>query len=251
MTEQEIAAAVQLLVQARRSGGWIDALPVPPASVAEAHAIQDGVAAAIGETVGAFKANSPPGGEPTRGLIYAPTIRSSPARFSVKEAPHRGVEGEVAFRFTHDLPARGEAYTRDQVAQAVVALPAIEIVSARFRDARNRLALEQLADCVANGGLVFGAETREWAQLDMARLHVVLLVNGVPVVDQDGGHPTGDPLGIAVALVNMMRRAVGVKTGQIVTTGSWTGLRFLRPGDHCAVGFETLGAAEVAFDSTA
>ena len=41
---------------------------------------------------------------------------------------------------------------------------------------------------------------------------------------------------------------VGVQAGQLVTTGSWTGLRFLKAGDRCTVNFEHLGAAEVAFE---
>jgi 2-keto-4-pentenoate hydratase len=50
-----------------------------------------------------------------------------------------------------------------------------------------------------------------------------------------------------VALVNMMREQNGVRTGQFVTCGSFTGLRFLKPGDMCGVRFEGLGAAEVTF----
>ena len=38
-----------------------------------------------------------------------------------------------------------------------------------------------------------------------------------------------------------------VDLGQIVTTGSCTGLRFLKPGDRCTVRFENLGEAEVVF----
>ena len=248
MTEQEIAAAVALLIQARRSGKQIEALPVVPSSVAEAHAIQDHLAALLGETVGAFKANAPPGKEPTRGLIFARMIRPSPARIAPSEVPHLGVEGEVAFRFTRALPARDTPYTRGEISGAVVALPAIEVVSARFRNALTRPPLEQLADCIANGALVPGMAMHDWPNFDMARLRVSLLVNGKLVGEQQGGHPTGDPLGVAVALVNMMREASGVKAGQMVTTGSWTGLRFLSPGDHCMVQFENLGEAEVVFD---
>ena len=248
MTEQEIAAAVALLIEARHSGKQIESLPVVPSSVAEAHAIQDHLATLLGETVGAFKANAPLGKEATRGLIFARMIRRSPARIAPSEVPHLGVEGEVAFRFTRALPARDTPYTRDEVFAAVVALPAIEVVSARLGNALTRPPLEQLADCIANGALVFGMEMYDWPNLDMARLRTRLLVNGKLVVEQHGGHPTGDPLGVAVALVDMMRGASGVKAAQIVTTGSWTGLRFLRPGDRCMVQFEKLGEAEVVFD---
>jgi 2-keto-4-pentenoate hydratase len=247
MTEQEIAACVEVLSQARRSGNWIEKLPATPSSVAEAHLIQDRVAGALGEAVGAFKINAFPGQEPTRGLIYARMIRPSPVRIAPAEAPHLGVEVEVAFRFARDLPARNTPYGREEVFEAMAALPAIEVVSSRFRDPKNRPSLEQLADNLINGALVPGNETRDWSRLDLARLHVTLEVNGETIVRKQGGHGGNDPAGFAVALVNAMRDAGGVKAGQIVTTGSWTGLRFLNPGDRCSIHFEGLGGAEVAF----
>lgn len=247
MTEQEMTACIEALAEGRRNGRQIGALPAVPSSVAEAHAIQDRVTAMLGETVGAFKATAPPNTEPTRGVIYANVVRPSPAQFSPVEVPHLGVEGEVAFRFIRDLPARDVAYTREEVASAVAALAAIEVVSGRFHDPRTRPKLEQLADCVANGGLVYGAETKEWRHIDLPRLRVTLWVNDKPVLDQQGGHPIDDPLGVAVTFVNMMRTIGGVSAGQIVTTGSWTGLPFLKPGDHCKVRFEGLGEAEVRF----
>jgi 2-keto-4-pentenoate hydratase len=248
MTNQEIDACVDVLSQARLSGKWIEALPAAPSSAAEAHLIQDRVATALGEAVGAFKINALPGDEPTRGLIYARMIRPSPARIAPAEAPHLGVEAEIAFRFTRDLPARETPYRREEAAEAMSALPAIEVVSSRFREPRARPPLEQLADCLINGALVPGRETREWSRLDLARLQVTLRVNGETAVRRQGGHAGDDPLGFAVALVNAMRGAGGVKAGQIVTTGSWTGLQFLKPGDRCSIDFEGLGGAEVAFE---
>ncbi|MEH2476731.1 2-keto-4-pentenoate hydratase [Nitrobacteraceae bacterium AZCC 2146] len=249
MTEPEIAAAAEILAKARRNGTQIEALPVTPSSVVEAHAIQDRVAALVGEPIGAFKAGAPPDSTPTRGLIEARMIRASPARMSVAEVPHCGVEGEIAFRFNSDLPARDAPYTRDEVAKAVAVLPAIEVVSSRFRDPTSRPRLEQLADCGINGGLVLGPEMADWSHLDLPNLHITFVVNGETVLERDGGHPTDDPLAAAVALANMRRDAGGVKAGQIVTTGSWTGMPFLKPGDRCVVQFETLGGAEVVFDS--
>jgi 2-keto-4-pentenoate hydratase len=45
----------------------------------------------------------------------------------------------------------------------------------------------------------------------------------------------------------MMRTTVGVIAGQFVTCGSFTGLRYFKPGDVCEVKFEGLGAAQLAF----
>ncbi len=249
MTEQEIAACVEALIEARRRGSGIEKLPVTPSSVAEGHLIQDRVAAVLGEAVGGYKINAMPGDEPTRGLIYARMIRPSPARIAPAEAPHLGVEAEIAFRFARDLPARDAPYRREEVVEAMAALPAIEVVSSRFRDPQARSPLEQLADSLINGAFVPGAETQDWSRLDLARLHVTVKVNGETVVKQQGGHGGSDPAGFAVALVNAMRDAGGVKAGQFVTTGSWTGLRFLKPGDRCSIRFEELGGAEVAFES--
>lgn len=246
MTEAEIETAAGILAEVHRSGRLIDALPVIPASVTEGHAIQDRVVVLLGETVGGFKASAPADKEPTRGLIYARRIRSSPAKMTPAEVPHLGVEGEIAFRFTCDLPVRDVPYTREEIAAAVAVLPAIEVVSGRFRDPRGRPNLEQLADCTINGGLVTGEGMPEWSHLDLARLRITMQVNGETVLDKQGGHPFGDPLGAAVALANMLPG--GVKAGQVVTTGSWTGMDFLRPGDRCVVRFESLGEAEVVFE---
>jgi 2-keto-4-pentenoate hydratase len=100
---------------------------------------------------------------------------------------------------------------------------------------------------VSNGGFVYGSRQAKWQRLNLAELKVTLVVNGETVVDQKGGHPTGDPLGIVVALVEMMRTTTGVSAGQFVTCGSFTGLRYFKPGDVCEVRFEELGAAQLTF----
>ncbi len=249
MDQQHITQAATLLVTARREGTRLAELPATcrPTTVADAHAIQDAVAAQLHQPIGAYKAAAPANDEPWRGLIYAPTIHPSPARMPVAEVPDCGVEGEVAFRFRRDLPSRAAPYTHDDVAAAVDACAAIEVITSRFQDQAARSTLEKLADCVSNGGLVHAQPIADWQSLDFANIHVSLLVNGAAVLDQKGGHPTKDPLGTAVALVNMLRNGPGVRAGQFVTCGSYTGMRFLKPGDTCAVCFQGLGSAEVTF----
>ncbi len=166
MDQTQITEAARILVKARRERARIAELPVKPATVAEAHAIQDEVTSQLGAVVGAYKATSPRNDEPTRGVIYAGTIRPSPARVPVSEAPDCGVEAEVAFRFIRDLPPRAAPYTRDEVADAVEACAAIEVITSRFRDRATRGALENLADCVSNGGFVYAAPLPEWRHLD-------------------------------------------------------------------------------------
>jgi 2-keto-4-pentenoate hydratase len=249
MDQQRSKQAAALLVQARRSMQPIAGLPEEcrPASVTDAHDIQDATTEALGKTVGAFKAMTPPGGEPNRGVIYDGTILPTPARMPAADVPACGVEGEVAFIFRRDLPPRERPYTRDEVSAVVDPLAAIEVVHSRYADRNTVSNLENLADSISNGGFVPALPVADWRGLKLGELHVRLSVNGETVLEKDGGHPIGDPLGVAVALVNMVRGKGGVRAGQFVTCGSWTGLRFLKPGDVCGVRFEGLGEAEVTF----
>jgi 2-keto-4-pentenoate hydratase len=249
MDTLQINRAAALFVEARRNRTLLDGLPADatPASVAEAHAIQDAVTAGVGKPVGAYKAMAPAHGEPTRGVIYADTIHASPARIPAAEVPQCGVEGEVAFVFRRDLPPRPAPYSRDEVAGAVDACAAIELVTSRYRNSDAASNLQKLADSISNGAFVHAAQAADWRNLELGKLKVTLTVNGAPVLEQVGGHATGDPLGIAVVLANMMREQGGVRAGQFVTCGTYTGLRYLKPGDVCGVRFEGLGAAEVTF----
>lgn len=249
MDTQQINRVAAMLVEARRNRTLLDGLPsdVTPASIADAHAIQDAVTAGLGKPVGAFKAMAPANGEPTRGVIYADTIYPTPARVPVAVVPQCGVEGEVAFVFRRDLPARVAPYTREEVAAAVDACAAIELVTSRYRNADAASNLVKLADCISNGAFVHAPPPTDWRSLELGKLKVTLTVNGETALEQVGGHPTGDPLGVAVVLANMMREQGGVRAGQFVTCGSCTGLRYLKPGDVCGVRFEGLGSAEATF----
>lgn len=249
MDQKRIADAAAVLAAARKEGRRIAGLPqnARPQSVIEAHAIQDAVTSLLGEEVSAYKANVPANGDRVRGPIYVANTYASPARFPVAEAPQCGIEGEIAFRFRRDLPPRAEPYSRDEVASAVDACAAIEVVTSRFSDPDAMAANDKLADRISNGGFVHGAIVSDWRGLDITKLKVRLTVNGATVLEQVGGHPSGDPLAVAVALVEMLRTGVGIKAGQFVTTGSCTGLRYVKPGDTCVATFEGLGGAELKF----
>jgi 2-keto-4-pentenoate hydratase len=249
MNKQQIERAAHILVQARRDMQPLAGLPddLKPATFEEAHAIQDEVSHQLGKLIAGFKAMAPANGDPTRGIIYGGTIHASPCKLPASIVPQCGVEGEVAFIFRRDLPARDKPYTRNEVAAVLDACAAIEIVHSRFAQKANVSNLEKLADSISNGALVHDAPRSDWRDLPLGKLNVTLSVNGKSALKQVGGHPTGDPLGVAVVLANIWREKGGVRAGQFVTCGSFTGLKYLKPGDVCAVRFEGLGSAEVSF----
>lgn len=249
MDRDGIEQAARLLIAARRAGRLVVALPPScrPATVDDVHAIQDATVAGLGEAVAGWKVSAPIDGRLVRGALLRSRVFASPAEVQAARMPMLGVEAEIAFQFDRDLPARGRAYSYEDVADAVTAFPAIEIVDTRFADYAATPLLDRSADCVSNGGFVRGPLQPEWRARDLAGIEAVLTVGGKEIVRRKGGHAAGDPLLPAVALVNDLRSGAGVGAGQVMTTGTYTGLNFAKPGQAVAAWFAGMGSAEVRF----
>jgi 2-keto-4-pentenoate hydratase len=249
MDRDTILQTVSLFVDARRTGQLLGALPAfaRPASAADAHAIQEATAAALGDAIGGWKVSAPIDGQLVRGAILRSLIFDSPARVRAARVPMLGVEAEIAFSFDRDMPPRRRDYSYAEVAAAVTAFPAIEVVATRFRDYAGTPLLDRAADFVSNGAFVRGPARRDWRDFDLARIEIALTVGGKEIVRQTGGHASVDPLLPAVALVNDLRAGAGVQAGQVMTTGTYTGLNFAKPGQTVFAAFTRFGAAEVEF----
>jgi 2-keto-4-pentenoate hydratase len=101
---------------------------------------------------------------------------------------------------------------------------------------------------MSNGAFEYGTPRPDWRTIDLAALEATLTVNGKVVVQTTGGHGAGHPIRPAVPLVNLLRRAGGVGAGQVITTGTYTGLVFVKPGDHVVASFTGFGTAEIRFE---
>ncbi len=249
MDQGSIEHAARLLAAARRSLRPLGALPEAcrPRTVDDVHAIQAATVAVLGERVAGWKVSAPIDGKLVRGVILASVVFASPARVEAARARMLGVEAEIAFRFECGLPARAQEYSYEEVAAAVTAFPAIEIVDTRFADYAATPLLDRSADCVSNGGFVHGAPQAAWRERDLENIEVVLSIAGAEIVRRRGGHAAGDPLLPAVALVNDLRAGDGVEAGQFMTTGTYTGLNFAKPGQPVTAAFAGMGSAEVRF----
>ena len=250
MTPDAITDAARILSESRRSRQLLDALPEAfrPATLDDAHAIQEATAVQLADAIAGWKVSATPDGRVARGALLRSRLYPSGSRIFAAEMPLLGVEAEVAFRFDRDLPPQDRPYDYDEVAAAVTALPAIEVVDSRFRGYPNAPLLERIADCMSNGAFVFGAAQTRWRDFDLESLDVELLFDGVSIVHRVGGHPTKDPLLPAVALVNDLRGGTGLRAGQIATTGTYTGLNFAKPGQSVVAKFKGFGSVEVHFD---
>jgi 2-keto-4-pentenoate hydratase len=104
-----------------------------------------------------------------------------------------------------------------------------------------------MADGVAHAGLVLGADDAEWRDRDLAALTVRQSAGGAVQVEKVGGNPSGEPVAPLVWLANHLHRfGLWLEAGQVVTTGSCTGLIQVPGGQRVIGGFLDFG--EVVID---
>ena len=249
MTPGAVTEAVKILYEARASGPTLDAFPdtCRPMALSEAHAIQAATALRLGEAIGGWKVGATPDGGVARGALLRSRMYETGARVTSSTVPLLGIEAEIAFRFERDMPPRGRAYAYEEVADAVSALPAIEIVDSRFRGYPNAPLLDRIADCMSNGAFVYGNAQSQWRKFDFLGADVEVTFDAHTMVRRSGGHPTKDPLLPAVALVNDLRAEAGIVAGQIVTTGSYTGINYAKRGQTVVATFHGFGSVRVTF----
>jgi 2-keto-4-pentenoate hydratase len=241
------SSAARMLAQARRDGQRLPELPEAgrPASLGEALAMQRAVTAELGETVGGWKVGVEKGGGVVFGEMYATRIVPSPARIEAARVPLLGLEVEVAFRFEQDLPVREKPYEAAELAALVVALPVIEVVDSRYADYRTAPNLDRVADSVSFGMLVTGTPEPRWREMDFAQALGEIRVDGELLSSGRGNAKTGDPLLPALALANAFRTEGRIKAGHIITTGTYSPLRFGKPGQRVLATIEGLQPVQV------
>jgi len=247
MNDESTAKAASLLVAARRTRVLLERLPEDcrPATLDEALRIQAATVAQLGERIAGWKVGGVIEGQLSYGVLLASRILRSGGTIEAQAVPLLGMEAEIGFRFLRDAPPRNEAYSYDEVAACVVAFPAIEIVATRYLDYQGTPLIERAADCVSNGAYVVGDERPDWRSFDLVNIPVSLAFGDEVIVQRNGGHTAGDPLKPAIDLVNELRTSTGVRLGQMMTTGTYTGLNFAKPGRRIRVAFERFGAALV------
>ncbi len=248
MDQTVIETAAGLLAEARRTGKHLPGLPegARPRSVAEAHAIQRATARVLGEEIVGWKVATVPEHGLMMGGILASRMLATGATISAGQMPMLGMEVEIAFEFMRDLPPRDTDYDRAEIEAAVIALAGIEVVDSRFVSYDAAPVIERTADFMSNGAFVVGTRRPDWQSIDLAGLEASLVIDGKEIVRRVGGHGAKDPLIPAIALVNALRREDGIRAGQIVTTGTYTGLnRDTAAGNTVRGAFTDFGDAEL------
>jgi len=259
MSQDAIRAAVAAFIEARRSRTALAGLPEAcrPATLDDGYAIQEAFVAGCGQPVAGWKVGCTALetqrlfgiAEPFYGPILAPLVFASPAELPAADFAMRGIECEFAFQLAADFEPREEPYQPDDVAERVSApIPAIEVVSPRLDHPIRHGAPSAVADCGVNGALVLGAPTFEWQTLDLAAHEVRLEIDGELRATGTGALVLGHPLNVLAWFVNRYTgRGRTLSAGQIVSTGTTTGLVLLEPGQRAVGDFGVLGQVSVRF----
>jgi 2-keto-4-pentenoate hydratase len=184
---------------------------------------------------------------PFAARIFAPTRLESPAQISMHDFFTVGVEAEFGFTMRDGLPPRPIAYQRAEVARAVGSVsPVIELCDTRLENWKTARIEEIIADNGFHGGLIVGTAISEWESLNLASHEVALSIGGVVRGKGASAGSLGDPLDGLVWIANeLSRRGYGLGKGDIVATGTWTGLHFVREPATVIADFGALGRVEV------
>jgi 2-keto-4-pentenoate hydratase len=250
--EQELIDAARLLMDARRTSTSLTDLreELQPVSMDEAYFVQDKLALVYGP-VGGWKIGAP-SAETTPIFAPMPLAWIAPSGSLLRAAAHRyrGLEAEIAFLMGHDLPLRQIAYTRDEVIAAIASChPAIEVLESGLIDPAQATRMSMIADMQMHGGFVYGPAYSNWQSVDFSTEKVVLAIDGVVRVEKTGSNTSGDLIRLLPWLANEgASRTGGLKAGQWVTTGSWTGVSLATAASVVAAEFSTVGKVGLRFE---
>jgi len=186
--------------------------------------------------------------EPIYGRTYRRFRVASPCRLTHADLLDPLVESEFFVTLARDLPVRDEPWTMEEVRAAVGTVHAgVEVAECRFPNASLPPLPAVLADGAANGRYVYGDEIPGWRD-GLADMAVVLEIDGVPRRRGAGRDVMGDPLVPLHWLAETLRRrGRGLAAGEMVSTGSCTGMLPVRPGQRIVVRFGTNASVEIDF----
>lgn len=187
---------------------------------------------------------------PSIGPVFAERTQASPAEIAIFPAQGPAVECEFAFRLARDLDDGDAPYDRAQLIAAVGAVvPAVEVVASRFEggfaDVGDGLTI---ADFCFNHAWVHGSDVTDCLGLDLTTAAIRLEKDGTQVADGVGANVLGDPL-TALAFAADTAAAIGrpLRAGEIVSTGTCTGVTPVAPGSRIRADFGSLGEIAISF----
>lgn len=244
MNELSISKAAKALMDVRRGGAPIAALPAgcAPASLAEAYAIQDALIGRLSPVAGWKIAPM----ADDSGLWVAPLHRDGflgEPKIDGRSLRTPMVEAEIAFRMLRDIPAGAGGQA---LCEAMELLPLFEILSPRFVDFMGAPFFSNLADFYHSHAISLGLPIADWAGVDRSTLHIAIMVDGVTIDSFDYGARLDFAIGLMERFATNWEGRTGVmRKGMVVTTGA---MKFFPPGRHIVADYGPFGVNEITVE---
>lgn len=255
MSDNQVTAA---FAAARKAQSPLSHLPEPKApDYARAFRLQCTVTEELGwDRAGwkigctserAQKALNSPG--PFPGTMFANRIYRSGETFPTIAENKRVVEPEVCFTMAKALPPRGQDYTVDEVMAAVAHVcVAIEVVNPRTPKGFGDEVPWFIVDGGLNEGIVLGEARKPLSRAEYAALRGQVWWNGREMQGGVGANALGGgDLALTWLANHLNSHGLGLKEGEIITTGVITEFFSAALGDDIEVRFEHLGDVTVKF----
>ncbi|MCH9674289.1 MAG: hypothetical protein K0U93_22815 [Gammaproteobacteria bacterium] len=253
------SALAQALWDARVNARVIDPAPATlPTDEAGAYDLQAAITAIGGAEVVGFKigATAQPTldlmglSQPFFGPLYERYCSPNGAEVAINPAQKAGLETEFSVCLGQDLPS-GREYKFDDIEAALEwVAPAFEIIGFRVAGEVAGAGTRLIADGGANVNFVHGEPVRDWRQFDFTSHPAALHINGKEVASGHAGMSIFEnALAALVWLANHRTNSRGLRAGDVITTGTVTGITPLEAGMTARGDFGALGEVRCTFVS--
>jgi 2-keto-4-pentenoate hydratase len=176
---------------------------------------------------------------PIVGRLASIDVHRGPAKIALPEKHLRIVEAEIVFELGSDLPAGHAPYSEQRVMASLGRVFAgIELCNTRFNE-NAEFSLPCLVADNSNADLVVvGEPLPEQDLAALGDLSVTLERRGHPDIKGSTRNVLGNPLRALTWLANWLaRRGEGLKRGQVISSGSCTGMTELSAEDSVVATF--------------
>ncbi len=251
----ELARLLAGLRRDRRQQSGLDQRLVP-ANAAEAYAVaalveQELARPVLGWKIAAFKQELQRqlrADAPIYGRVYECMPSPGEVLFASQCSPIP--EAEYQALLGSDLPPRARPYSIDEVTEAVASLhPGLELAECSFiHDSAFPPLSAVLADGSGAGTLVYGPAIEDWKQRDLVDQPVILRRNGEAVRQGTAREFLDHPMVPLTWLANALSQTgIGLKAGQMISTGTLTGMLKPRQGEHYTADFGDFGSVSALY----
>ncbi|MEX0694197.1 MAG: fumarylacetoacetate hydrolase family protein [Rhodospirillales bacterium] len=186
---------------------------------------------------------------PSIGPVFAEHIFRPGDTLVARPEHGAAIECEVAFEMAEDLGDDPVISMDDLLASTARALIAVELVGCRFEGGFKGSGISVcISDFSFNAALVCGPEIIGWRDMDMSAIAAKITLNGVAGNTGTGAAVLGNPVhALQWAAVEAQSIGMPFRKGDIITTGTMTGVTPVNPGDSVVCDFGAIGQIPITF----